>query len=72
MLLAKYETTFSDYLKTARLAAAHRRLTESSNGKSISDIALDVGFSNVSYFNRAFRREFNATPSEVRDSAMRD
>jgi AraC-like DNA-binding protein len=71
MLFAKCETTFSDYVKTTRLAAAHRRLAESVNGKSISDIALDVGFSNVSYFNRAFRREFNATPSDVRGGAKR-
>lgn len=73
MMLAKCETTFSDYLKTARLAAAHRLLGESAHAKkTISEIALDVGFSNVSYFNRAFRREFNATPTQVRESADKE
>jgi AraC-like DNA-binding protein len=71
MMLAKCETTFSDYLKTARLAAAHRLLCEAEHAKkTISEIALDVGFSNVSYFNRAFRREFNSTPSHVRENSF--
>jgi AraC-like DNA-binding protein len=65
MLFARLETSFSDYLRVARLAAAHRMLV-ADRTKSISDVAHDTGFANVSYFNRAFRREFNATPSDVR------
>ena len=34
---------------------------------SISSIAYDVGFGDLSYFNRAFRRRYDATPSDIRN-----
>jgi len=37
--------------------------------RSIRSLAFDVGFGDLSYFNRAFRRRYDATPSEVRQSA---
>ena len=36
--------------------------------RRISDIAFDCGFNDLSYFNRAFRKRFGATPSELRDA----
>lgn len=70
MLFAEAGTHFSEYLRIARLAAAHHMLrTAAYRRKSIGEIALDAGFGNISYFNRAFRREFNAAPSEVRANA---
>jgi AraC-like DNA-binding protein len=38
---------------------------------AIIDIALAVGFGDVSYFNRVFRRRFGDTPSGVRAAAIR-
>jgi AraC-like DNA-binding protein len=35
----------------------------------VSSIALDAGFGDISYFNRAFRRRYGATPSDVRAQA---
>jgi AraC-like DNA-binding protein len=35
---------------------------------SISEIAFDVGFGDLSYFNRTFRRRFGAAPRDVRAS----
>jgi AraC-like DNA-binding protein len=35
-------------------------------GRSISAIAYAAGFGDLSYFNRAFRRRFGATPSDIR------
>jgi AraC-like DNA-binding protein len=32
----------------------------------ISVIAFDAGFGDLSHFNRAFRRRFGASPSELR------
>lgn len=32
----------------------------------ILDIALECGFNNISYFNRAFKKQFNTTPTEHR------
>jgi AraC-like DNA-binding protein len=35
-------------------------------GRSISALAFDVGLGDLSYFNREFKRRYNATPSDVR------
>ena len=60
-------TTFSEFLTGQRLARAHRLLCEpSSSPTAISTIAYDVGFGDLSYFNRRFRRQFGLTPREVR------
>jgi len=40
-------------------------------GEKIISVALDAGFANVSYFNRAFRRVYGDTPSGVRAQAPR-
>lgn len=70
MLFEREETTFSEFVLVQRLAAAHRKLRdETSLKRTISSIALETGFSDVSYFNRVFRRHFNATPSDVRARA---
>jgi AraC-like DNA-binding protein len=60
-------TTFSEFLTGQRLARAHRLLCEPSSGTAaISTIAYDVGFGDLSYFNRCFRRQYGMTPREVR------
>lgn len=52
------------YIPRTRLREAAMRLAESS-GK-VLDVALDCGFGDVSNFNRAFRREFGASPRTYR------
>jgi AraC-like DNA-binding protein len=60
-------TTFSEFLIGQRLARAHRLLCESHlNHMAISTIAYDVGFGDLSYFNRRFRRHYGLTPREIR------
>ena len=64
-------TTFSDFVSGLRLARAWRRLTDPAAAAiSISAIAYEAGFGDLSYFNRLFRRAFNATPSEARAAAL--
>lgn len=64
--------TFSEFVVEQRLAQAHRMLTDARFVDwTISAIAFDVGFSNLSYFNRTFLRRFGATPSDVREVARR-
>jgi AraC-like DNA-binding protein len=60
-------TTFSEFLIRQRLARAHQLLCDP-NAKTlaISSIAYDVGFGDLSYFNRRFRRKYGLTPGEVR------
>jgi AraC-like DNA-binding protein len=60
-------TTFSDFLVGQRLARAHRLLCEPNMSQmAISTIAYDVGFGDLSYFNRRFRRLYGLTPRDIR------
>ena len=69
------ETTgisFTARVTELRLQRAFMLLTEARDGKSrISDIALQVGFSDISHFNRLFRSRFGDTPSAVRGHTRR-
>jgi AraC-like DNA-binding protein len=59
--------TFTEFVRNARLKRAHRMLTDPRLAdRSISVIAFDIGFRDLSYFNRVFRRRFGETPSELR------
>jgi AraC-like DNA-binding protein len=72
MLFEGEGTTFSQFVLGERLAHAHRRLVNSVCGHlSISAIALEAGFGDLSYFNRTFHRHYGATPSDVRAAAHR-
>ena len=60
-------TTLTDYVLAQRLTRAHRMLTDPFRAADkISSIAFDVGFADLSYFNRAFRHRFGDTPSSIR------
>ncbi len=56
--------TFSEFLNRLRLQAACRELLES--GRSVLEIALGCGFTQVSFFNRLFRRLQKCSPTEYR------
>jgi AraC-like DNA-binding protein len=63
-------TTFSEYVLRLRLARVHRVLTDACSMEStISDIAFATGFGDLSHFNRAFRRRYGITPSDLRATA---
>jgi AraC family transcriptional regulator, positive regulator of tynA and feaB len=40
------------------------------NGGSVTDIAFRWGFCDAAHFSRVFKREFGATPSEIRHEAL--
>jgi len=64
-------TTFREYLLATRLEKAHRLLRDGKHAaRSISELALDCGFGDMSHFNHAFRRRFNASPTQVRRAAQ--
>jgi AraC-like DNA-binding protein len=54
----------SEFLIELRLQAACRELV--TTRRSVLEVALDCGFSQVSFFNRVFRRELGCSPSEWR------
>jgi AraC-like DNA-binding protein len=73
MLFATEAASFSEFVLAQRLARAHQMLTDPRCiGRPISAIAFDAGFSDLSHFNRTFRRRFGSTPSDVRERAQRD
>ena len=70
MLFERAGTTFSEFVLDQRLLLAYRLLTSPLNrSRKISDIAHMAGFGDVSYFHRAFRKRFGATPADVRANA---
>lgn len=57
--------TISQYLLGVRIKIAKELLLQTD--MQISDIALEVGYSNFSYFTRTFRKYTDTTPSEYRE-----
>ena len=58
--------TFMDYLTEIRLGHATRMLIDTTT--SISEVANQCGFNNISNFNRTFKKRKNCTPKEFRES----
>ena len=56
--------TFHEYLNHVRLIRAKNLLLESK--LSVTNIALECGFSGAPYFNRSFKKKFGMTPGELR------
>ena len=66
-LFAQTGSTFTEFVLEQRLLRARRLLGERQHRHSkISTVAYAAGFSDLSYFNRAFRRRFGETPSATR------
>ncbi len=64
--------TFSEFLRNARLDAAFTALEKAEpRAATVSAIAFDAGFGDLSHFNRAFRQRFGATPRDVLAAALR-
>jgi len=71
-LFAQSGTTFTEFVLEQRLALAHKLLIEPLHRhRKVSDVAYSVGFGDLSYFNRAFRRRFGIAPSDMRAEAGR-
>jgi YesN/AraC family two-component response regulator len=62
--------TFGEYMKRLRVEKAKGLLVETSFG--IGDIAVKVGYSNVSYFFSVFKKIAGQNPSEYRRSHIPD
>ena len=53
-------------VREQRLLLARRLLLhEQSRHRKISDIAFTVGFNDLSYFHRSFKKRFGFTPSDI-------
>lgn len=59
--------TFSQFVLEQRLRRAYRMLRDPRfDTETISSIAYALGFGDLSYFNRAFRRRYGCSPSDLR------
>jgi AraC-like DNA-binding protein len=64
--------TFSEFVLTERLTQVYQVLADPRyQHLKVSEIAYRSGFSDLSYFNRSFRRRFGTTPSDTRMDALR-
>ncbi|PZQ17888.1 MAG: AraC family transcriptional regulator [Ancylobacter novellus] len=68
-LFSREGTTFSRYVLERRLERAKAEIMLSPAGAPIHRIAYDVGFNDLSYFNRTFRQRYGLSPSDLRRSA---
>jgi AraC-like DNA-binding protein len=61
-------TSFTAFVLSERLTRIRRMLSEIRYAHlTIAQVAHACGFNDISYFNRAFRRHFSATPTDVRE-----
>jgi AraC-like DNA-binding protein len=70
LLLEESGQSFTYHVLEQRLEKAVALLRDPRmRRRKIADIAAEAGFTDLSYFNRAFRRKYGATPSDIRRAA---
>ena len=62
------DASVAGLVRSERLARCREDLQQP-NGGSVADIAFRWGFCDAAHFSRVFKREYGATPSEVRQAA---
>jgi AraC-like DNA-binding protein len=69
-LFEREPLTLGHYIRALRVEAC-RTVLESATGdaQSLTDLALEFGFYDLSHMTRSFRSEFGITPSQVRERA---
>jgi len=65
-------SSFSWFVLTERMVRVRRMLVDHYCHLNVAQIAHENGFGDISYFNRAFRSHFGATPSDLREAARRE
>jgi len=66
ILFAEMGTTPSAYIQRRRLERAASRLDKEGTDVTITQIAFDMGFNDLSSFCRSFRRRFGVSPRDYR------
>jgi transcriptional regulator GlxA family with amidase domain len=59
------------YILAQRLAACRRLLADRGHAhRSLTDIAIGLGFQNMAHFSRVFRAQMGVAPSDYRKAAV--
>ncbi len=66
IFLALHHETIGKYIKRIKLEKAAQYLKYSDT--TISDIAFNVGYSDIAAFSKAFKNQFNCSPSQFRET----
>jgi AraC-like DNA-binding protein len=63
------ETTVGQFVQVKRLQRAYEILVADPKGhRTVSEVAYEVGFKNVSHFSRSFSRHFKIAPRDIRQA----
>jgi AraC-like DNA-binding protein len=65
-MFASSGTTFTEFVLEQRLLLSRQLLLRNqANQRKVSDIAFAVGFNDLSYFHRSFKKRFGVTPADI-------
>jgi AraC-like DNA-binding protein len=65
-MFASSGTTFTEFVLEQRLLLSRQLLLrDQAHHRKVSDIAFAVGFNDLSYFHRSFKKRFGVTPSDI-------
>jgi len=65
-MFAASGTTFTEFVLESRLLLSRKLLLDGSGRyRKVSDVAFTVGFNDLSYFHRSFKRRFGITPADI-------
>lgn len=62
--------TIPSYITNLRLGKAKKLLTETKT--PVSEIAIEVGYSRLTYFSRIFKKKYNISPNEYRNKFSKE
>ena len=64
IFISKFGMTPKEYVIATRISHA-MDIIESANVKSVTDLALSVGYTDPLYFSRAFKKKYGVSPSRI-------
>lgn len=71
MFKEKTGSTITEFIQYTRLYHAARKMLLTPN-QDLKEIAIQLGYTDYSYFGRIFKRQFGVSPSEYRNSILGD
>ena len=70
-LFSRHDRSVNDHVNHQRIIRCARDLADPTLGnKTIAEIAFNVGFRDISHFNRVFKRSFGSSPRELRRAML--